>query len=130
MTETLKLFLKFSITLLSIVSALYAIHEYINYEVGIDFGSFLIAEAYLSNYVMVIATYLALLVVKEKNNQAVGFMFLGGFFIKLIVFMIFFNPIYKEDLEIETAEFLAFFTPYSVCLIIETSSLVRLLNRS
>lgn len=130
MTATLKLSLRFSLRLFIILIILYGIHEFIHFRLGFDWGAYLLTEAYWSNYLMVVLTYWALMMAKKKNNQAVGFMFMGGFFIKLIVFMIFFNPIYKADLQIEPAEFIAFFTPYSLCLTLETTSLVRLLNRS
>lgn len=130
MTEILKPSINFSFRLLAILVVLYLIHELTHYLLGVDFGADLIQEAYWSNYLMVVITYFALMFAKQKNDQTVGFIFLGGFFFKLVIFMIFFNPLYKLDNEIKTVEFFAFFTPYSICLALETISLVRWLNRS
>lgn len=120
----------FSWKLFLLLLASFSIHELIHYWKKIEFSAYLIQEAYITNFLMVVVSYFALLAIKEKNNQAVGFIFLGGFFIKLIVFLKFFNPIYKEDSYVEPAEFAAFFVPYALCLAMETTSLVRLLNRS
>ncbi len=130
MTKTTKLSFSFAIKLLMTIAPLYFIQAGIYFQFNPEWGTHLITEAYLTNYLLVIFTFPLLLFVKQKNNQAVGFTFLGGFFLKLILFMIFFNPIYKADQVVETAEFLAFFAPYSICLAFETLSLVRLLNRS
>jgi len=130
MKEITKLTIAFSFKLLLILSVAFTLHETVYYFQKIAFNSFLILEAYLANFLMVVLSYWVLLFVKQKNNQAVGFTFLGGFFFKLIIFMILFNPIYREDNDVQTLEFLAFFVPYAICLAIETVSLVRLLNRS
>ena len=81
MTETLKLSLKFSLRLFIILILLYAVHELVHFQLGFDLGAYLLVESYVSNYLMVVVTYFALMIAKKKNNQAVGFMFLGGFFI-------------------------------------------------
>ncbi len=130
MKETIKHSIRFSLALLLILSITFAIHQLGNRWNEIEFTSHLIIEAYWVNYLMVVLTYFFLLLMKRKNNQAVGFIFLGGFFFKLLIFMLIFNPVYKADDEILTAEFFAFFMPYSICLTLETISLVRILNRS
>ena len=58
-----------------------------------------------------------------------GFIFMTGSLIKFGIFFIVFYPGYKTDGDIQTLEFTSFFTPYAICLIIETYFLVKLLNQ-
>ena len=66
---------------------------------------------------------------KEKGSHSLGYLFLAGFFLKIAVFMIFFNPHYKADDEIIPEEFFAFFVSYAVCLAYETKIIVKILNQ-
>ena len=130
MKKILKSTLNFSLRLLLGLGIIFSIHQFINHLQDISFNGYLILEAYVANYFLVVLSYLALIYFKHKESHALGFIFLFGFFLKLAVFLIFFNPYYKQDNEIQTVEFLSFFTSYSYCLIYETYVLVKLLNRS
>ena len=66
--------------------------------------------------------------INELKTQ-LGFLFMVGSALKFAVFFIVFQPIYKQDGEVSSLEFLAFFIPYTLCLIFETFSLSKLLNK-
>ncbi len=51
-----------------------------------------------------------------------------GSFLKFAFFFIFFYPSYQADGDITRLEFMAFFIPYIFSLLIETMSLITLLN--
>lgn len=120
----------FSLKLLLVFIISFPIHVYIQKELGFKPFDYLIIESYIANYVLVIVSFFALIRLQKKYASSLGFFFLGGFFLKLIVFFVFFRPIYETDSKIETVEFLAFFIPYATALTIETVCLVRILNRA
>jgi hypothetical protein len=87
-----------------------------------------ILEAYSVNTILTIAIVFFLYRLREKYRNQIGFLFLGSSFIKFAVFFIVFYGAYKANGSIETLKFLAFFTPYSICLIFETFFLSKWLN--
>lgn len=121
--------LKFGAKLFVLLLLTFILHQvYLNWK-NLSWNSNLIIESYLSNFILVLITYGVLMFFREKKNESLGFIFLYGFFLKMAVFMIFFNPTYKADSEMTGLEFFAFFLPYSVCLAFETVVIVRILNR-
>ncbi|MDA9312409.1 DUF6168 family protein [Vicingaceae bacterium] len=120
----------FSLCLLFVLLIVFVIHQSTLSFINVDWNLNLINESYLTNYFLVVFTYGIIVHLNDKKSQSLGFIFLGGFFLKLAVFMVFFNPVYKSDLEISTLEFTSFFIPYGICLTFETFVLIRLLNRS
>lgn len=121
-------YFSFTLKLFVVFALLFPIHVFVQKQFGYAYFEHLIIESYLANFSLVLLSFFALLYLKKKFASSLGFLFLGGFFIKLIVFFIFFSPDYKSDDQIETAEFLAFFIPYAFALTLETISLVRILN--
>lgn len=87
-----------------------------------------IIATYATNLLLAVIIFLSLFFLRKKYNDQLGFLFLFGSFLKFAVFFIFFLPMYKADGNISRLEFFAFFVPYAVCLIIETVSLIKLLN--
>ena len=122
--------ISFSIRLFILLLFSFGIHQLALHYLNVGWNLHLINASYLTNFVLVLITYAIIYYLKEKKSESLGFIFLAGFFLKLIVFMVFFNPVYKADLEISTLEFSAFFIPYAICLTYETIVLVRILNRS
>ena len=85
-------------------------------------------EAYFVNYIIAIILFYILDKKKENWQDRLGFVFMGGSFLKFLIFFIVFNPAYKADNETTTLEFFSFFTPYAICLIIEVFYLSKMLN--
>lgn len=87
-----------------------------------------IVLAYLINYIL--AGLVLLLVERSMRTESAqaGFMFLAGSALKFIVFFLVFYPVYKRDDVLETAEFITFFVPYGLCLILEVIYLSKRLN--
>jgi hypothetical protein len=88
-----------------------------------------IVLAYGLNFLLALIIFWTINQYKTRFKQALGFLFMAGSLLKFIVFFLFFYPFYKADELIQTTEFLAFFVPYAVSLIAETTVSVKLLNR-
>lgn len=85
--------------------------------------------SYSINAILAIAVVAILYVLKEKYTSQLGFLFMAGSALKFLVFFIVFYPEYKQDGDLSTLEFFAFFTPYVLSLILETVTLSKLLNK-
>lgn len=126
MNDLLKFVVRVSLALFIVLP----IHALIQNGLGYDYFSHHLLKSYLINYIMVIAIFTVLYYAKEKYVNSLGFLFLGGFFIKLIIFFLLFEPEFKSDGEIQRGEFLSFFTPYAIALFLETQVMVKILNKA
>jgi hypothetical protein len=88
-----------------------------------------IVLSYVINYLLAAVIFTAIYRLKEKQKDNLGFLFIGGSFIKFLVFFLLFYPFFKADGNIDKLEFSSFFVPYIVCLVIETTSLSKFLNK-
>jgi len=130
MKKTIKKVLRFAGFLLLVLLLAFTIQNALQSQfLGKSFQH-LITEAYLANYLLVLLTFALILLIKQKHNASIGFIFIFGFLIKMAVFFIFFKGNYQADGEIQTSEFASFFVPYALCLILETHRLVQILNRT
>lgn len=121
--------LKFSGLLVLVLSVVFVIHISILQLVEFPLFSNKIISAYIVNIVLAIGIYVLMILLKHKYQSQLGFIFMFGSFIKFIVFFIVFYPSYKTDGSISKLEFAAFFVPYVISLIIETTSLSKWLNK-
>ncbi|MFA5299204.1 MAG: hypothetical protein WC389_13515 [Lutibacter sp.] len=118
----------FGIKLLFALSIVFAIHCAILYFLDISIFQNLLIPSYITNYFLVLLIFFILIKLKEKYLDLLGFVFMGGSFVKLGVYFIFFNPVFKQNGTVSAQEATAFFTPYLLCLIVETFYLIKLLN--
>ncbi|MCV6630460.1 MAG: hypothetical protein OIF50_11460 [Flavobacteriaceae bacterium] len=88
----------------------------------------LFLESYIANYLVTVLIFVLLYIWRIKYHNQIGFLFLGGTLLKFAVFFVFFAPTYRADDKIQTLEFLAFFVPYALCLLVETWRIIRLVN--
>jgi len=128
MINTIKPILQFSVLLLIVLSMAFGIHlailSYFNYPL---FENMIIAS-YSANYLLAFIIFIALYLLRKKYLDLLGFIFMGGSFLKFGVFFIFFFPVFKQNGEINTLESVSFLLPYITCLILETIYVSRLLN--
>ena len=90
---------------------------------NIDYLSFL----YAINASIAIFVYWIVFLLRN-NKGYLGYYFLLGTLIKFFVFFIFVLPIFKDDNIVSKTEFFTFFIPYFLSLMVETKSLISLLN--
>jgi hypothetical protein len=84
---------------------------------------------YSVNYVLIIAVFGFLYLMRNKYKTQLGFLFLAGSLLKFVVFFMVFYPIFKEDGDMSKLEFASFFVPYGMGLFLETISLSKWLNK-
>jgi len=83
---------------------------------------------YTLNLSVACFVYWLVFLLRDKQKEYLGFYFLAGTLIKFIIFFTIVLPIFKENDVVSKTEFLSFFIPYLLSLIIETKSLISLLN--
>lgn len=104
------------------------LHRYILGSIGaaLRFPEYLLS--YGLNFVMAATIIIALLNLPERFKTSLGYFFLFGSFFKFIVYFTVFLPIYRRDGDVSSIEFFAFFVPYALCLVVETTVLIVKLN--
>jgi len=125
MQHPLKQFILF---LTLIITAAFLLHITFLYYNDLPLFDNKIVLAYVLNYALAIGIYYLLFYYRTKLKEQLGFLFMGGSFLKFILFFVFFYPSYKSDGNINSLEFASFFLPYIICLVTETSALVKLLK--
>lgn len=118
----------FYVKLLIALSIVFIFHSGILYYLDISIFQNLLIPSYITNYFLALLIFFILAILKKKYLDLLGFVFMGGSFVKFGVYFIFFNPIFKQNGTVSPQEATAFLVPYLVCLIIETFYLIKLLN--
>ena len=117
-----KQLLNFHLLLFFILSISFFTHKY-SIE-NTDHLSFL----YAINASIAIFVYWTVFLLRNNSKGYLGYYFLLGTFIKFFIFFIFVLPIFKDDNVVSKTDFFTFFIPYFLSLIVETKSLISLLN--
>jgi len=123
-----KLPIKFASTLFITLCLVFSAHMLLLKYLNEDILDNLIVLSYLVNFFLAIIIFSTLYYYRFKLQNAIGFLFMGGSFIKFITFFIIFYPTYKSDGDIQRLESLAFFVPYLSSLIFETYYASKMLN--
>lgn len=89
----------------------------------------MLLQAYAMNFIVAALLFLLIYRLRVNHPDKLGFVFMLGSGIKFTLFFVFFNPSIQFDGVTTKAEFLSFFIPYALSTLIETTSLIRLLNR-
>ncbi len=120
---------KFILSLLISLLLVFALHiAFLNYQDQILFENKII-EAYIVNFLLAITIYIGLFILQKKYREQLGFLYMGGSFLKFIVFFILFYPSYKSDGQLTSYEFMAFFLPYVISLIFETLGVIKFIKK-
>ncbi len=122
-------FSKFSLTLISVLAIFFGIHLFVLSQLELPLFDNRIIAAYLVNCLLALVIYLSLFLLKTKMPEQLGFLYMGGSFIKFLFFFIFFYPFYKLDGGLDSYEFAAFFVPYVISLILETFGVIQFLKK-
>lgn len=122
-------FVNFFIKVALALAITFAIHLLVLKLLDLPLFENKILLSYLINLTLVVLVFGLLYVLRKKFKSQLGFLFLGGSVLKFAVFFIVFYPFYKQDDVISKVEFAAFFVPYAIGLILETTSLSKWLNK-
>lgn len=88
-----------------------------------------IITSYWLNGALAVFIYSILFLFRARLKNYIGFLFIGGSFLKFILFFILFYPVYRADGEMDKLEFAAFFVPYLISLLIETIFTAKMLKK-
>lgn len=122
-------FLKFSFLLLLLLLISLAVHLYVLDSLGMPLFDNKILTAYAVNYILAVAIYGILYLLQDRFTAQLGFLYMGGSLVKFLVFFLVFYPSYKLDGNMSTPEFAAFFVPYAISLIFETTGIIKFLKK-
>lgn len=123
------LILKYTSWLILVMAIVFLVHIGVLYYMNLELFENRIIWAYLINVVAALGIIIGLVRAPQRYQDSLGFLFMGGSFVKFALFFIFFYPLYKEDGEMSRQEFSTFFIPYAACLIYETKALVHKLSQ-
>ncbi|MGB5395022.1 MAG: DUF6168 family protein [Lutimonas sp.] len=104
------------------------VHTSVLFQLDLPIFDHLILWSYLINFFLALIIYASLFHYRKKYHDQLGFLYMFGSLLKFAVFFIFFYPVYKADQQLETIEFTTFFIPYLICLILETTGLIKILK--
>lgn len=120
---------QFLLFLSALLTLSFLIHTYVWASMGLPKYGNLIVKSYLVNAFLAAAIYILLYIFQKRLKNQIGFLFMGGSFLKFIFFFIIFYPVYSADDTMDKVEFSAFFVPYAVSLIIETVFMAKMLKK-
>lgn len=121
--------LLFLVILVPLLAGVFFIHTSILSWKGYPEHGNAIILSYVLNFLMASIIYIGLFSFKNRIKTQIGFIFLAGSFLKFIVFFLVLYPSYKADGDISTSEFAAFFVPYTICLVVETVFMAKMLQK-
>lgn len=118
----IKFLVCFHLLLLLVLAPAYFVHKshYFTYN---------LIDLYLFNALIAVLVIWLSVLFRKKHKDYIAFYFFGGTIVKLLLFFVLIFPLYKEENNVSRLGFLSFFVPYLLTLIVETISLVRLLNK-
>jgi hypothetical protein len=122
--------INFSLKLAGVLGVVFAIHIGVLYYLNLPLFENLIIASYLTNFILATLIYAMLYLLQNKYLDMLGFIFMGGSFLKFGIYFIFFHPQFKQDDIILKLEATSFLIPYLSSLIVETYFLVKLLNKA
>lgn len=107
-------------------------HAWLRTRAGLTSTGDLLLLSYVVNLLLAFGIVAVLYAFRNKMKNQIGFLFIGGSFLKFLLFFLFFYPSFTADEVIARGEFSSFFAPYFLSLILETyftSLMLRNLER-
>lgn len=122
--------LKSLVILLIVMLVGFCAHAGFLHAGDVDFWPLLIWQSYLANFILGVIGFLGLVFLSKRLGGLLGYVFFAYSFVKVIVFLAGFRPVYAADGEVSRLEFLIFFVPYILALVVEIWALSRILTQS
>ncbi|OFZ58095.1 MAG: hypothetical protein A3D92_02690 [Bacteroidetes bacterium RIFCSPHIGHO2_02_FULL_44_7] len=83
---------------------------------------------YCFNYTIALLFFGVLLIYKDRKPERLGYVFLIASLLKFLLFFLIIYPSLGDNHSVRSPQFFSFFIPYLVCVILEITSIIRLLN--
>ncbi len=119
---------KFLMILVLLLSLAFVVHAFLLKNAGLPQYGNKIILSYLINGFLAGGIFVSLYKFRNRLRNYIGFLFMAGSFLKFIFFFILFYPSYMLDGDTTRVEFAAFFVPYSICLLLETTYTAKMLQ--
>jgi uncharacterized protein DUF6168 len=120
---------KFLVLLVLFLGVVFFLHITVLNIKGLPQFENLIVGSYAINGILAAVIFIGLYIFRKKLKNQIGFLFMGGSFLKFIIFFIVFYPVYNADGEMGKFEFAAFFIPYSISLALEAIFTAKMLRK-
>ncbi len=129
MNPNIKTIVRFSIICSLISIFIFFAHQYVLEEVYLKNEFSFLKNSYVFNTGYTITVFAVILFIRNSFRDSIGFLFLFGSLTKFLLFFLLFYPSLVDDDKIGLVEFMQFFIPLCVCLIIEVYFLVKVLMK-
>jgi hypothetical protein len=108
----------------------YHVHEYLLKE-QVDFMPFSLKAIYIFHAIFsfLICTFLLLISKKDKLKDQLGFLYLGTFVFKLVVFAMIFSALFFGDLQLTLKHKVSLLIPVFIFLVPEAYFIVKILSK-
>ena len=113
--------IRFHVSMIVVLFVSYLLHDYI-------LDSQHLPLMYAVNFLIATIVYWLVYLLRNKQKEYLGFYFLAGTFLKIVVFLLVILPLIKEDNFVSKIEFFSFFVPYIISLIIEVVFLIDIIK--
>ncbi|ADY29212.1 MULTISPECIES: DUF6168 family protein [Cellulophaga] len=123
-----KLLIYFFITILISLAVAFGVHLLVLDDMQKPLFDNKIVLSYVINFVLVTAIFTIIYLLRNQFKTQLGIFFIVGSAIKFLFFFMLFYPSFNADDNINLTEFASFFVPYSICLLIETFFIAKVLK--
>ncbi|APU10124.1 hypothetical protein A5M85_07455 [Cellulophaga lytica] len=123
-----KLLIYFFITILISLAVAFGVHLLVLDDMQKPLFDNKIVLSYVINFVLVTAIFTIIYLLRNQFKTQLGIFFIVGSAIKFLFFFMLFYSSFNADDNINLTEFASFFVPYSICLLIETFFIAKVLK--
>lgn len=119
-------------TILSVISVvLYSLQSWLlaNFFDSFTFY-YAIWKIYIFHFLVTFVILCALFVVSKKTPEYIGFAFLGFILLKMVAAIVFLIPLIKLENASKIPDFISFFIPYFIYLLLEILLTLKLLRQA
>lgn len=120
--------LRFVVLLTLVLALTFIVQAYTYHYLHYGFYGKQIVLNYVFNYTIALLFFGVLLKFKDRKPERLGSVFLIASMLKFILFFIIIYPSLGESYSVRSPAFFSFFIPYLVCVILEITSVIRVLN--
>lgn len=120
--------LRFTVSLSLVLGVSLALHCQGRMASGLRAFGDLLPASYGINFLLAAIIVWCLYLFRRKIRLQIGFLFIGGSFLKFGAFFLLLYPDFMEDGALSRAEFASFFVPYFLALILETYFTAKMLR--
>ena len=121
----LRQLLTFSLLLLLCAAATYLLHIYLFSRFFPESSLKFLNFSYKFNFGITFLFTSTIILPRQLLKDQLGFIFLGSSFVKIAIFLLL---VKTSDFEIDKADFLHFFIPYALCMVLEIIYVSRILK--